>query len=171
MKKNIPALTGIRGIAALLVVFYHLLHHSINFNLIKNGYLSVDLFFILSGFIMMYVHSNDFNQKIISKNYFSFMISRVKRIWPAYFCWVFFNLLLSIHHNNTPELFDLITNTLMIQSWFLSKSTIGTGWSLSVEFFCIFPFSFYMPEYIKKKVYNNSIKYFFFYASDCYLFQ
>lgn len=48
------ALDGLRGIAATLVLLFHIrwTTHFSDLVLIKNGYLSVDLFFILSGFIL-----------------------------------------------------------------------------------------------------------------------
>ncbi|UMK18141.1 acyltransferase [Klebsiella pneumoniae] len=84
MKKEIiDSLTGIRGIAAIYVVIYHLFHHASDNNFINNGYLSVDLFFILSGFIITHAHRNDFFDVVTKKNYITFMLSRVMRIWPA----------------------------------------------------------------------------------------
>lgn len=49
MRAENKQLTGVRGIAALYVVFYHCFHLVYDIQFIKNGYLSVDLFFILSG--------------------------------------------------------------------------------------------------------------------------
>ena len=52
-------LTSIRGIAALLVVLYHVKHFLTNVDfvnllepLLANGYLAVDFFLVLSGFIL-----------------------------------------------------------------------------------------------------------------------
>jgi peptidoglycan/LPS O-acetylase OafA/YrhL len=59
----LPALTGIRAFAAVMVL---LLHTSQNFPtplsgnaLVDHGYLGVDLFFILSGFIIAHVYLRD----------------------------------------------------------------------------------------------------------------
>ena len=48
------ALDGLRGIAALLVVFFHIgwPNHFTPTNFVRNGYLAVDLFFILSGLVI-----------------------------------------------------------------------------------------------------------------------
>ena len=63
---RLDALTGIRGIAALWVVAYH--YSIIPFDalpwgrvlpFVKVGYLGVDLFFFLSGFIIAYTHARD----------------------------------------------------------------------------------------------------------------
>lgn len=140
MKKNIKSLTGIRGIAAVLVVFYHLLHHSVSITFLQNGYLSVDLFFILSGFIMMYVHKSDFEEGVTVNKYVSFIGSRIVRVWPAYILWLSLNIILLFKHNNAPSMIQTFANFFMIQNWMLSKSIVGTGWSLSVEFFVYFFF-------------------------------
>ncbi len=69
-RNTIPSLTGIRGIAALWVMTYHvtlgtagqLLHSpSIGtFSLFAKGWAGVDLFFVLSGFILMHSHGGEF---------------------------------------------------------------------------------------------------------------
>ncbi|HZW23103.1 acyltransferase [Noviherbaspirillum sp.] len=48
----IKSIEGVRGLAALLVALYHLKIGSEYFSLIRNGYLFVDLFFVLSGFVI-----------------------------------------------------------------------------------------------------------------------
>jgi acyltransferase len=66
----IPGLTGIRGIAAgyVFLTHYQLLaatyldSHEIKDNaFMQNGFRGVDLFFVLSGFILMHVHGRDFD--------------------------------------------------------------------------------------------------------------
>jgi peptidoglycan/LPS O-acetylase OafA/YrhL len=53
-KEKIEELESIRGLAALLVVFFHIpIENSyLDIGIIKNGYLMVDLFFVLSGFVI-----------------------------------------------------------------------------------------------------------------------
>ena len=65
---NIASLTGIRGIAALWVLLYHVQSFSPEFGLaflgriplLELGWSGVDLFFLLSGFILFYVHEEEF---------------------------------------------------------------------------------------------------------------
>ena len=67
---NVPSLTGVRGIAALWVVSYHVELHAGAYGLpalallpvARSGWAGVDLFFILSGFILMLVHEADFQR-------------------------------------------------------------------------------------------------------------
>ncbi|HBT7733942.1 TPA: acyltransferase [Klebsiella pneumoniae] len=156
MKKEIiDSLTGIRGIAAIYVVIYHLFHHASDNNFINNGYLSVDLFFILSGFIITHAHRNDFFDVVTKKNYITFMLSRVMRIWPAYVFWLLFNIAI-IALKGRPISFDqIVSNVLMIQNMGLSSSIIGTGWSLSVEFFAYFFFPFICIFTMSKNAYKS----------------
>lgn len=90
--KQIHALTGIRGIAALWVVSLHAADYTNvstllpnwSSNLINKGWLGVDLFFILSGFVIAYVHQRDFgslNYSLITK----FLKLRLARIYPTHF--------------------------------------------------------------------------------------
>ena len=84
------SLTGVRGVAALWVVLFHIQELSIYqdvswLDLIPfaaGGFREVDLFFILSGFIMMHVHATDFCNFSI-RRYVLFMSLRVIRIFRS----------------------------------------------------------------------------------------
>jgi peptidoglycan/LPS O-acetylase OafA/YrhL len=67
--RGIPSMTGIRGVAALWVLLFHCGQNAgAYFGLpvlertpfFTNGWHGVDLFFLLSGFILMYAHERDF---------------------------------------------------------------------------------------------------------------
>src|SRR6476646_9931362 len=81
--KNLEAL---RGIAALLVVLHHL---SLNAGsvlgsipLLKQGWLFVDLFFVLSGYVIASVHAESEPTTDAAKR---FLIRRLFRLWPLHF--------------------------------------------------------------------------------------
>lgn len=61
-KNHYEVLDGLRGVAALLVVAFHTLEpndHGIRFNqIINHGYLAVDFFFLLSGFVVAYAYDD-----------------------------------------------------------------------------------------------------------------
>lgn len=57
--KIIPGLTGLRGVAAVWVVLYHFLAGS-GIPVLNAGYLGVDIFFILSGFVLSHVYAANF---------------------------------------------------------------------------------------------------------------
>jgi peptidoglycan/LPS O-acetylase OafA/YrhL len=88
---QIGALTGVRGVAALWVAAFHGLNSlapgvrlpSPLANLIQSGWLAVDLFFVLSGFVISYAHMNDF-ELVAIKNSWAFWKLRLARIYPAH---------------------------------------------------------------------------------------
>src|SRR5579872_3871567 len=83
-----PALDGLRFLAFLLVFLHHSIFYSspnlvLNFFLIaieKNGWLGVDLFFILSGFLITTLLLKE-RQEFGKYNLKSFWIRRALRIW------------------------------------------------------------------------------------------
>ncbi|MCE9956718.1 acyltransferase family protein [Aeromonas rivipollensis] len=93
MNQSLPLLTPLRGIAALMVVLFHarlllfpqwmesIAGHT---QLIENGYLWVDLFFILSGLVLAHVYGETFTspRRI---GYGRFLWLRLTRIYPLYF--------------------------------------------------------------------------------------
>jgi peptidoglycan/LPS O-acetylase OafA/YrhL len=83
-------MTGIRGIAALWVMLYHAQQGAgTTFNLpllakvpdLRSGWHGVDLFFMLSGFILMYAHARDFIV-IQKENTLRFARLRFARVYP-----------------------------------------------------------------------------------------
>ena len=91
-RQEIDALTGVRALAAWWVVLLHLkgifyypfaeLKEWI-LPFISNGYMGVDLFFILSGFIISYNYADQFRNGALS-NYFIFLWKRIARIYPVH---------------------------------------------------------------------------------------
>ncbi|EOT7725453.1 acyltransferase family protein [Escherichia coli] len=140
MNKEIKCLTGIRGVAALYVVVYHMLHHDVGITFIKNGYIAVDLFFVLSGFIMTYTYKDYFSDNISSKSLYIFLNHRYSRVWPTYIFWTAATAAF-IKHIDFSNYQLVLPNFFMIQSWGLASSIVGTGWSVSVELlaYIIFP--------------------------------
>jgi exopolysaccharide production protein ExoZ len=82
---KIQSLQAFRGFAALAVLFYHCAQrgdiHSPFLQLPLMGYLGVDFFFVLSGFIIMYAHMRDPRTFTAVKTY---LFKRITRIYPAY---------------------------------------------------------------------------------------
>lgn len=82
-KRYFGELESLRGIAALMVVLYHvewsnpLTPHTF----FRNGYLMVDFFFVLSGFVICY----NYGQKIYNgKDVVRFMFLRFGRLYPLH---------------------------------------------------------------------------------------
>ena len=149
----IHALTGIRFFAAFAVLLFHygatFLEHSgvpgPIAQFLHNGYLGVSLFFVLSGFILTYAHSND---KIDGRFIADFYVARLSRIYPVYLLALL--VALPLRWDSLSAL-DAAKVLAMVQSWTLPQSSAGytwvmQAWTLSVElfFYLLFPAIFYL---------------------------
>ncbi|WP_151447889.1 acyltransferase family protein [Lacisediminimonas profundi] len=86
----IKSLEGGRGLAALIVALYHLKIGTAEWSVLRNGYLFVDLFFVLSGFVICAAYSSRMND---SDDFRSFFIRRTGRLLPLlWFTTLFFIL-------------------------------------------------------------------------------
>src|SRR5947208_17076877 len=77
MKKHIPELDSVRGLAAMGVVLFHAYP-----NLFFFGWSCVDLFFVLSGFLICGILLENGGTSGFAK---AFYFRRALRIWPVYF--------------------------------------------------------------------------------------
>ena len=74
---EIKSLTGLRGIAAMVVVIYHVFKNTWIARYTQNGYLAVDVFFVLSGFVMMLTYGQSFEVNPTLRRYVSFLWARL----------------------------------------------------------------------------------------------
>lgn len=84
---NIPELTSVRFFAAWFVVLFHIHDHfpllrALPTRFFLKGYLGVDIFFILSGFILTHVYLGAWRSGRFS--YRSFMVNRFARVYPLH---------------------------------------------------------------------------------------
>jgi peptidoglycan/LPS O-acetylase OafA/YrhL len=80
-KPHYPILDGLRGVAALIVVTFHLAEPFSTSNLdkfVNHGYLAVDFFFLLSGFVVGYAYDDRWQKMTIS----TFLKLRIERLQP-----------------------------------------------------------------------------------------
>jgi len=80
-KAHFEILDGLRGLAAIVVVFYHFMEIAItdySKNFIAHGYLAVDFFFCLSGLVIAYAYDN----RAEKLGVFSFIKLRLIRLHP-----------------------------------------------------------------------------------------
>jgi peptidoglycan/LPS O-acetylase OafA/YrhL len=150
-KAEIRPLTGVRGLAASLVALYHFwptsgMHDAIMRNLVGRFYLWVDLFFILSGFVITLNYAHLFARGASRESVATFMIRRAARIYPLYLVIVVLQVVLAVAtqdgfqtRDNPYAAYlpnpgqDILANLLLVQSWGISASVVGTAWSISTE--------------------------------------
>lgn len=127
-KSRIIGLDAIRGIAILLVLFRH--GDYVCF-LNKIGWIGVDLFFVLSGFLVSNLVFREFKEKG-EINIKRFLIRRSLKIMPSFYFFTLIFIGLSTFFLNEPFDRNLITHELLyIQNYFSGIN--GHTWSLAVE--------------------------------------
>lgn len=156
-RKELKGLTSLRGIAALAVVMQHFSttaqqHCSTTIpSLVPHGYMAVDFFFVLSGYIMCYTYLDSFESRGWRAAYGPFLKKRVIRLFPLH-VFVTLSLLLAgamsayllgrnIFFGEIRYPFDVLTNLLMLQGLGIGRNINGPSWSVSVEFvaYALFP--------------------------------
>ena len=87
--EHLPSLTPLRGIAALWVVVFHFCWRFPNmqpddYGVVREGYLAVDMFFVLSGFVISHVYKDVFAKECTARRYCDFLKARIARIYPLH---------------------------------------------------------------------------------------
>lgn len=141
-----PELDGLRGLAILAV----LIHHSAPLRpYIGGGFLGVDLFFVLSGFLITALLVQE-HQRTGSINLKHFYIRRMLRLMPALgvvlaACWLFATFWV------TPERAHVIKKAMLLTACYgancywcfpLNLDILAHTWSLGLEeqFYLVWPF-------------------------------
>ena len=147
--RRIPELDALRGCAALGIVFYHYSHPSVWYDRLGYaGSISLELFFVLSGFLITSIVLRDGERP---RFLFNFYMRRGLRIWPLYYAVIAFTFLLCVLH---PGLYPLkgsgyyLTYTQNISLyWFheppLFAYPVQPTWTLAIEeqFYILWPLS------------------------------
>jgi len=157
--RYIKQIDGLRGISVLSVVLYHFFP-----NIFKGGFVGVDIFFVISGFVISKILMEEFelNRKISLKNFY---IRRIKRIFPAFFLIIFVSTIFSYFILLPEYLLDFSKSSLSsiffssnFYFFFSNQDYAGISsnfkpllhlWSLSVEeqFYIFFPI--FLAIYLK----------------------
>jgi peptidoglycan/LPS O-acetylase OafA/YrhL len=145
MATDIRALTGVRGVAAAVIVLYHFgdvqLYGggNIAYYRIPHGYLPVDLFFMLSGYVIGLTYKDAFGSGSL-RNFATFMLKRVARLYPAYLAIGLLyvaKIAAGLSGQDTLSMFsasDIVGNLLMMTGWGLYiHPLMGVSWAASAE--------------------------------------
>jgi peptidoglycan/LPS O-acetylase OafA/YrhL len=167
-KNRIEELDGLRGIAILLVIGFHYVNNQlvnsdvqvgkILSKLTSFGWVGVDLFFVLSGFLIgnILIHNRG------SKNFFrTFFLRRLLRIVPNYYLLIIVfivicqlpyfqqNIFLT-GHNTLPvwSYFTMFHNLFMASTESMGNAAMSITWSIGIEeqFYIIFPFIVFLAK-------------------------
>lgn len=163
MNKTIFEVQLLRFIASFMVLFVHTQHEMLTQNFIDKSRFTpfeplywaagVDIFFVISGFIMLYHSFDKFGQPDAASD---FMVRRIIRVVPAY--WIFTLLMLvaifalssHVSHAN-PSLQQIVGSFLFLplpDPYGHYYPVLMLGWTLNFEmlFYVIFAIGLLMPR-------------------------
>jgi peptidoglycan/LPS O-acetylase OafA/YrhL len=146
-RSDLPALTGIRGLAAWFVVLYHIRVGAVSYLpqqasfVLSKGYLAVDLFFMLSGFVLWLNYSDRLRRDglcAVPK----YLARRVARIWPLHLFILALTVLYAALVASAGELNtvhypwrELPLHLLLVHNWGFTDTLTWNdpSWSISGE--------------------------------------
>lgn len=162
---HLAGLDGLRGIAVLGVILYHLFPEKI-----KGGFLGVSLFFILSGYLIALTTRRDLEQQKFTL--VRFYRKRILRIYPALVIMVFVTL--GIYFILAPEILNGISEQIKSifggynNFWQISQNSsyftkIANAspfthlWSLAIElqFYLMWPLWLWLYLLLKQSKFSN----------------
>jgi peptidoglycan/LPS O-acetylase OafA/YrhL len=147
-----PSLTGLRGLAALVVLLFHvnlLLDPHMHLQAgavctagatgVERGYLAVDFFFMLSGFVMLHVYGLRFSGAG-PPNTWPFYRARIARIFPVHLATTALFVPFFLYDRSYSAT-GLIATVFLVQPWVWSQSWNQGSWSISAEWhaYLLFP--------------------------------
>ena len=146
LEKLLPGIHGLRGIAALAIVLYHIVHIAKisvpeTFSFVSSMFgMGVHLFFVVSAFSLMHSTEHTIHRAAWAAEYF---VKRFFRIAPLFYCILAGMVLWPVVKSNTFQftvetLLQNLTFTFGFAPW---SGIVWGGWTIGVEmlFYAIFP--------------------------------
>ena len=136
-KSRVLELDAMRGLAALAVVFYHYLYHynniygheGLSVDWARGGKYGVQLFFMISGYVIYWSLEN-------VKSPIDFLVSRFSRLYPTFWFAAFLTFTIvwfwGLPGREIP-LNQAIMNVLMFHQYLWVKNIDGVYWTLTIE--------------------------------------
>ena len=144
-KPALPALSGLRTLLAVNIMFFHFTPNLPRFihPVVDNAYVFVGFFFLISGFVLAYNYAD---RPALSKR--AFYVARASRVYPVYllvlllsspFLWLEWQA-----HTHADFFLGLALTPLALQGWMPKLATFWNtvGWTLPAELFlyALFPY-------------------------------
>ena len=140
---KLSGIEACRGAAATVVVLYHSARHLDHVYGVPNlmrifqfGHAGVDLFFVISGFIILFVHYSDIDRPDRFRRYVG---RRFTRILPTYWVGLALTVFLGIAGGHpVPPLFEVAWSATLLPSH--NEPLLGVAWTLQFEivFYAVF---------------------------------
>lgn len=137
---RIAAIDGLRALAILAVLGCHGLG-----NILPGGFFGVDVFFVISGFVITRSLASEWDRTGLVRPG-TFFGRRVLRLWPAFGAMLLAVLTLAIASDSTGYRWSVLVAALSISNWARAFADwdgglLGHTWSLSAEeqFYLIWP--------------------------------
>jgi peptidoglycan/LPS O-acetylase OafA/YrhL len=148
--KRVPQLDSVRGLAVLVVLLHNTDNNLYTGFIARNGWMGVDLFFVLSGFLITGIL---LDTKGTDGYFRKFYARRCLRIWPLYYCALIFMFVVvpvlrpsEAHRIFEPRSMPWWSYFVYLQNFLVPAITGATGllgvtWSLAVEeqFYAVWP--------------------------------
>ena len=163
--KYLPSIDSLRAIAVIAVIIYH-----IDANYLPGGFLGVDLFFVLSGYLISSLIIKEY-KSTGTVNLYNFYVRRARRLLPAVYFMITVVLIIITLFNGVllkKSYLDALFGYIYSRNWwyifhkldyfdsFGSQSPFKHLWSLAIEeqFYMFFPLIFLI--FNRKSKSNNS---------------
>jgi peptidoglycan/LPS O-acetylase OafA/YrhL len=150
-RPNLPALTGLRALLALGILFFHFTppHMQLLYPVIDSAYVFVGFFFLLSGYVLAYNYG-DRPTPLIKREFWR---ARFARVYPVYLLSlaISFTMLQAEWHARSHQDFfaGLVLTPLLFQGWSPALATFWNtvAWTLSAEalLYATFPWLIRLP--------------------------
>lgn len=167
-KPRYEILDGLRGVAAVLVVCFHLFEtysKGVPYQIINHGYLAVDFFFMLSGFVIGYAYDDRWDRMSLG----SFFKRRLIRLHPMVIMGTLFGTLLFYFQGDYPGFATILETpvwlllllclwgctiipmptSLDIRGWGETNPINGPAWSLVWEYLANILYALFIRHFSK----------------------
>lgn len=167
-KFHYPILDGLRGVAAIMVVAFHIFEAHATSHLdqiINHGYLAVDFFFLLSGFVIGYAYDDRWDKMSIG----NFFKRRLIRLQPMVIMGMIIGALLFYFQDSAtlwPTIIEVpvwkmllvmvigftlipVPTSLDIRGWVEMHPLNGPGWSLLYEYIANILYALFVRKFSK----------------------